>query len=153
MYINWLSCMFQTGTLLLSQIFSEERIVRIKCHTYMRPRHIADVETVRKLYHYITPGLLKDRLISASNCYSLISLPIFCLVSTYLQTHEYLEATSHNNFTISVCICTLENIFYFLSRHIVFCSCFLQHFLLFFLQLCICIVSNDVSPHVLVIGS
>ena len=43
--INCLS-IFQSGTLMLSQIFSEEPVVRIKCRTYELPRYVADAEKV-----------------------------------------------------------------------------------------------------------
>ena len=36
----------QNGTLLLSQIFSEEPVQQIRCRTYEPPRHTADAEKV-----------------------------------------------------------------------------------------------------------
>ena len=41
--------LFQNGTLLLSQLFSMEPVVNIKCRTYEPPRHAADSEKVTRL--------------------------------------------------------------------------------------------------------
>ena len=44
--ISTLDVFFQNGTLLLSQVFSEDPVVSMRCRTFEPPRHQADAEKV-----------------------------------------------------------------------------------------------------------
>ena len=62
-------CMFvQTGTLLLSQLFSVESVQGIKCRTYEPPRHAGDAEKVCVRIKMGTSNSLYEKTIQRQLC-------------------------------------------------------------------------------------